>query len=249
MMPRLFIIQIVLSMSLISACIYAQDFEGYYTGKLLSEDNLLVVDKDKKGNYFIELHSSSKNVYKLDATTSDDCLIFLLPTIDGIDLNISSVKTEDGLQLSFTLSEEKYTTHFKKITLPRKNPAVTYFKEIEKVRYMDANLIGDWQLIGSYGADGNLIKDEFSNKKYVTTFLKDGTYHEDPRLFWDFDKQHGLTDRFRPTDIPKGNWRTNNNEILKRSMGAYDFENEYKVANDTLRIFSTNGIKLIYTKK
>lgn len=239
----------ITSINLVSFYINAQEFEGYYTGKLLTENNLLVVEKDNKGNYFVELYSSEKNSFKLDATISDNRLIFSLPTFDGSDLEIISVKSVEGLQLSFIISGEKHMTDFKIIGLPRKNAVNTYFKKADKVYNFDQNLIGEWRLIGSFDVNESPIIDEFFNKNYVTTFLKDGTFKLDPRYFWDLDKKQGRSDLFRPKDIPNGSWSTLHNLTLKQSIGDYSDKRLYKISNDTLRIFSPNGNKLIYIKK
>jgi hypothetical protein len=236
-------------LNLVPFHIYAQEFAGYYTGKLLAENNLLVVEKDNKGNYFVELHSSEKNSYKLDAAISDNSLVFSLPTFDGSDLQIISVKSEEGLQLSFIMSGEKYTTDFKIIELPKKNTVSAFFKKIDRVDNFDQNLIGEWRLVGAFDADENPIIDEFYKKNYVTTFLKDGTFKLDPRYFWDLDKKNGQPDLFRPNDIPNGSWSTSNNQTLKESIGEYSRESIYKISNDTLRIFSPNDNRLIYIKK
>ncbi len=229
----------------------AQDFEGYYTGNLLTEKTLLVVDKDKKGNDFVELHSSERHSFRLDAFVSDTILKFSLPTLDSSGLEITSIRTENGLQLSFIVSGEKYTTNFEKIRLPGKDPVKSYFEMviIDRGEKFDPNLVGEWQLIGAFDAKDNAIKDEFYKKNYVTTFLKDGICFEDPRYFFDQDKKHGRPDLFRPGDIPKGNWSTSDSKTLKRTVGAYETENSYKISNDTLRIFSPNDIKLIYIKR
>jgi hypothetical protein len=246
---RLFIL--ITLINLYSFSLYGQDFEGYYTGKLLTENNLLIVDKDKKGNHLVELHSSEKSSFKLDATISDTKLIFLLPTLDGSDLEISVMKIKEELQLSLNVSGEKYTTLFKKIELPRRNAVNAYFEvvAVDREVNLDPNLIGEWRLIGSFDIEENPIKDEFFNKNYIETFLKDGTCHLDPRYFFDLDKKNGRPDLFRPGDIPLGTWSTSDNQTLKRLMGAYSIEHIYKISNDTLRVFSPNGIKLIYIKR
>lgn len=226
----------------------SQGFEGGYFGELLVENNLMVIEKNNSG-YKIVLFSSKKDYIKIDAFNLEGMLNFQLPLPSGEELEVKGRILNKKLLLSFFRDNKKFSTEFTSIELPKKNPSLEFYKDSNTSEF-DQRVVGRWMHIDTIDSLGYSLKgDEFVGKRYVRMFLNNGEYYEDPQLFRDFDKKHGIKSVFNYNDIPKGRWSTSNGNILSQSIGGLEFSQEYELAQDTLRLISPNGIKVIFIKK
>jgi hypothetical protein len=88
---------------------------------------------------------------------------------------------------------------------------------------------------------GEVIKDEFYGKNYVQTYYSDGKFIQDPQMFRDADRRHGIKTPFDYSAIPVFEWKTTNNENLTLTHAMGTVQSRYGFAGDTLIIGYSNG--------
>jgi hypothetical protein len=106
---------------------------------------------------------------------------------------------------------------------------------------LDPRLVGRWKDLFDYDGSGNLLKNEFSGKNYITTYSKDGRLLLDPNYLRDDMKKHGIKESLDYGAIPSFNWKTKNNEILELITPYGNVETFYRLSSDTLILISKNG--------
>jgi hypothetical protein len=106
---------------------------------------------------------------------------------------------------------------------------------------LDSRIVGRWKHLFDYDESGNLLKNEFSGKNYITTYSKDGRVLLDPNYFRDDMKRHGGKEPLDYAAIPSFNWKTKNNEILELITPNGNLESFYRISSDTLILISKNG--------
>lgn len=105
----------------------------------------------------------------------------------------------------------------------------------------DPRLVGRWMFLYHLDSAGEVIKDEFYGKNYVQTYYSDGKFIQDPQMFRDADKRHGINAPFDYSAIPVFEWKTTKNELLTLIANMGTIQNRYGFAGDTLIIGYSNG--------
>jgi hypothetical protein len=105
----------------------------------------------------------------------------------------------------------------------------------------DPRLVGKWMFLYDLDPNGEVVKNEFYGKKYVTTYHGDGRMVHDPQMFRDADRRHGIKTPFDYSDIPILEWKTTNNETLTLTHAMGTLQNRYGFAGDTLIIGTSKG--------
>lgn len=107
----------------------------------------------------------------------------------------------------------------------------------------DPRLVGKWMMLFTLDSNGEIIKDEFYQKKYVEEYTKEGKLILDPNFLIDDMKKRGesmpLLDY---SAIPSFNWNTVNNNTLRIDLGEHGGQdNRYGFLGDTLILGYPNG--------
>jgi hypothetical protein len=105
----------------------------------------------------------------------------------------------------------------------------------------DPRLVGRWRFLYHLDPTGEVIKDEFYGKNYVQTYYSDGKFIQDPQMFRDADRRHGIKTPFDYSDIPVLEWKTTNNQLLTLMHAMGTQGSRYGFAGDTLIIGYPNG--------
>lgn len=112
-----------------------------------------------------------------------------------------------------------------------------FFQKVER----DPRLVGRWMFLYHLDPNGEVIKDEFFGKNYVQTYYSDGKFIQDPQMFRDADRRHGIKTPFDYSAIPVFEWKTTNNENLTLTHAMGTVQSRYGFAGDTLIIGYSNG--------
>lgn len=112
-----------------------------------------------------------------------------------------------------------------------------FFQKVER----DPRLVGRWMFLYHLDPNGEVIKDEFFGKNYVQTYYSDGKFIQDPQMFRDTDRRHGIKTPFDYSAIPVFEWKTTNNENLTLTHAMGTVQSRYGFAGDTLIIGYSNG--------
>lgn len=108
-------------------------------------------------------------------------------------------------------------------------------------RDLDQRLVGKWVNLHAKDSDGKIIKDEFYEKKYIDTFLKNGQYLIDPNFLRDDLKRNGIKETLDYSLILSFSWKTYDNQILEIVTSEGGQKIRYNFLGDTLILGYQNG--------
>ena len=107
----------------------------------------------------------------------------------------------------------------------------------------DPRLVGRWMMLFSLDATGEVIKDEFYQKKYVEEYTQSGKLILDPNFLRDDMEARGI--KLTALDyaaIPTFDWTTIDNNTLQLDNGELGIRsNRYGFLGDTLIFGYSNG--------
>ena len=107
----------------------------------------------------------------------------------------------------------------------------------------DPRLVGRWMMLFSLDTTGEVIKDEFYQKKYVEEYTQSGKLILDPNFLRDDMEARGI--KLTALDyaaIPTLDWTTIDNNTLQLDYGGLGIRsNRYGFLGDTLIFGYSNG--------
>jgi len=220
--------------------VFSQDWEGRYFGSLISENNLIIIDR-VNNQYIIELFNSEKEFFKMDGIEEGEKLRFDLPFLGGDDLKVSiSPSLDGGLLLFFTLEGKNYETPFTKVDLNRKNPAKQFFHQSEISNKLDENIIGKWSRLFSISPDSTI---DYEFQGFVTEYLENGYRKIDyKKILMRNAKEAGISIiEFKDFKFPEEKWFTQGHTLILQNGQFGEERFLYKIKGDTLITQSNKG--------
>ena len=220
----------------------AQSYVGNYSGELLSENNLLQIEK-KDGSYLVTLTENQNSFFLLEGVLLNKELIFQLPMQDSSKIPVICNKDGDELILSFVYDGVKYQTEFSLIRSGKNGNPDLNSKNFKGD--LDQRIFGVWTNLDLIDGTGK-IDPKFEFKGYRTSFLSDGSVVMDPRTFQSNNMGRNIDNKDIYKYAPKSTWRTEG-EIFTLSVENVDISYHYEIRNDTLILDSRKGF--IYLMK
>ena len=220
----------------------AQSYVGNYSGELLSENNLLQIEK-KDGSYLVTLTENQNSFFLLEGVLLNKELIFQLPMQDGSKIPVICNKDGDGLILSFDYDGVKYQTKFSLIRSGKNGNPELISKNFKGD--LDQRIFGVWTNLDLIDGTGK-IDPKFEFKGYRTSFLSDGSVVMDPRTFQSNNMGRNIDNKDIYKYAPKSNWWTEG-EIFTITVESAEISYHYEIRNDTLILDSRKGF--IYLMK
>ncbi|MGY6520482.1 MAG: hypothetical protein ACXIUD_02065 [Mongoliitalea sp.] len=210
---------------------FSQKLEGFYLGSLISDQDLLIIEKEKD-HFLVTLQSAKNNPILMVGIKLDNKIKFDIPLDSGEELEVTASKKDDVLSLAFELDKKLYTIDFEPVkqpSIPNKNSSSNHSK--------DERLVGTWIEKQTFTVDGILDKElDNSSKNYKVTYTKDGRLILDSRIFRDLAKKYGY--KFDFSDIPMIYWSTDTDATLFTEMPAINqtMQSAYQINGDSLII-------------
>ncbi|PRY87931.1 hypothetical protein CLW00_10551 [Mongoliibacter ruber] len=220
-----------------------QSLEGTYLGSLVGDQDIILIEKDKK-HYLVTLHTGESTSLISVGTEKSGGLVFEIPMNDGDELEVFAKRKGDMLALEFELEKEKHQVNFS--PLIKSSASVTPSSSKEQI---DERLVGTWIEKQTFNLDGSLNKDhDNSAKNYKIVYTEDGRYIHDTRFFRDLARKGGH--EFKFSDIPSFTYTTTEgkNLILKvPSINAAE-QLTYEIRSDSLIVYF-RLIKTVFVKE
>ncbi|EOZ99318.1 hypothetical protein A33Q_0696 [Indibacter alkaliphilus LW1] len=209
-----------------------QSLEGTYLGSLVGDQDIILIEKDKK-HYLVTLHTGESTSIISVGTEKFGGLVFEIPMNDGDELVVFAKRKGDMLALEFELEMKKHQVNFS--PLIKSSASVTPSSSKEQI---DERLVGTWIEKQSFNYDGSLNKElDNSAKNYKVVYTEDGRYILDTRFFRDLARKGGHDFQF--SDIPSYYFSTSEEKYLILKVPAINAVEKisYEIRGDSLIIF------------
>lgn len=220
-----------------------QSLEGTYLGSLVGDQDIILIEKDKK-HYLVTLHTGESTSLISVGTEKFGGLIFEIPMNDGDELVVFAKRKGDMLALEFELEKEKHQVNFS--PLIKSSASVTPSSSKEQI---DERLVGTWIEKQTFNLDGSLNKDhDNSAKNYKIVYTEDGRYIHDTRFFRDLARKGGH--EFQFSDIPSFTFSTTEGKNLILKVPAINSADQstYEIRSDSLIVYF-RLIKTVFVKE
>jgi hypothetical protein len=223
---------IIIIFSLFCFPSFGQSLEGTYLGSLVGDQDIILIEKDKK-HYLVTLHTGESTSIISVGTEKSCGLIFEIPMNEGDELEVYAKREGDMLALEFELEKEKHQVNFSSLIRSPDNS-----KSSPSEGEIDKRLIGTWVEKQSFNYDGSLNKElDNSAKNYKIVYTEDGRYIHDTRFFRDLARKGGHDFQF--LDIPSYYFSTSEDKYLILKIPAINAVEKipYEIRGDSLIVF------------
>jgi hypothetical protein len=204
----------------------AQNFDGVYQGKIISENNVLVLSTTA-GTAVGTIHLNKAEKIVLLGTVANDMLSGSFKHGDK-SWNLTGRIRNDSLVFHLISGKENFSAKLKKLS---SSTSFKFDKLLNEPPRYDSRVIGTWKFLYNV-KDGTVSRpvNSFSKGAYYQFNATGSCRLRSPALDKEFSKS--------PQSVPTCRWETRGNQLIMamqgKSSGHMILESNYLVKGDTL---------------
>jgi hypothetical protein len=208
----------------------AQDYDGVYMGRMLSDNNVLVISS-AAGTAVATIYINKVEKITFIGTIADGALLGSLKHNDKLWSLIGKIKN-DSIIISLSSEKESFSTILKRLST---NTSFKFSKLLNEPPSNDILLIGTWRAL--YSIKDGIKKPLSSKAKGMTQTFKPGGACQIRSN--ELDELYAKS----PKSIPVCKWETKGNKLFTTMNGSGNYltiESTYLIKGDTLILTNKN---------